>query len=59
MAQGGPGLAVCRAGLVLTGTGALAAAGGAPHADALLGVGVLVLAGGGWTIGHNARRRRR
>lgn len=62
MAQGGrsgPALGVCRAGLALAVTGALAAAGGAPYAGAVLGVGLLVLAGGGWMIGHNPRRRRR
>lgn len=62
MGQGsrrGPAVAVCRAGLVLAVTGTLAAAGGAPYAGALLAVGVLVLAGGGWMVNNGDRRRRR
>lgn len=61
MAQGGrrPGaLGVCRAGLALALTGGLAAAGGAPFAGWVAGVGVLLLAGGGWLTNKTSRGRR-
>lgn len=46
--RGGPILALCRAGLAVAVTGALAAAGAAPYAGAVLGVGLALLAAGGW-----------
>lgn len=54
--RGGGTLGVCRAGLALGVTGALAAAGGAPYAGAVLGAGLLLLAAGGWLINRNGRR---
>ncbi len=61
MAQAGRGrgaLGVCRAGLALTLTGGLAAAGGAPFAGWLALAGVVVLAGGGWLTQKTSRGRR-
>lgn len=60
MAQGGhgcPGLAVCRAGLAVAVTGALAAGGGTPYAGAVLVVGLVLLAAGGWLTNRKKERR--
>jgi hypothetical protein len=51
-----PAQGVCRAGLALAVTGALAAAGGTPYAGAVLGAGLLLLTGGGWMANREGKR---